>query len=518
MKEQNLELVNAARIPSHSLRDWVAPCFRHGRLMMVSFLTMLAIVVVVTWMIPARYQAQVKILVKRERADPVVNPDPNTQLAVASLTEEDLNSEVELLRSRDLLEKVVVASGLDKRATSSFLGSILAAVEGGPPKQVSADRVRILRAVRSLEKSLYVEPRKKSKLIVLIYESPDPQLSAKVLQTLVRLYLEKHVAVHRVPGALDFFENQTDQYRQRLLETQQKMAGFGRENGVVAASMEKEMTIRKLGDFEGDLQKTRATIAETEQRIRALEELASSTPERLTSQVRTLDNPVLLQQLKSTLLDLEMKRSQLLSKFDPDYRPVKDIEVQIAQARDTLIKEQNNPLHEETTDRNATHEWVKGELARARAELIGLRAQAAAASQIVDAYRVRARELNQAEIIQQDLVRSAKLAEDNFLLYSRKQEEARIEDTLDQRRIINLSVAEDATAPGLPAGPQRALSIALGGLLACFVSIGLGYTADYLDSTFRTPKEVEVFLNTQVLASLPKHGTRVVEALRSSND
>ena len=43
---------------------------------------------------------QVKILVKRDRADPVVNPDPNTQLAMASLTEEDLNSEVELLKSR----------------------------------------------------------------------------------------------------------------------------------------------------------------------------------------------------------------------------------------------------------------------------------------------------------------------------------------------------------------------------------------------------------------------------------
>src|SRR2546430_5178383 len=34
--------------------------------------------------------------------------------------------------------------------------------------------------------------------------------------------------------------------------------------------------------------------------------------------------------------------------------------------------------------------------------------------------------------------------------------------------------------------------------------IWLGYTADYLDSTFRTPQEVEVFLNTHVLASLPK--------------
>ena len=68
MQEQSLELINAPRLPSHSLRDWVAPCFRHRRLMIVSFLMVLAGVVVVTWMTPARYQAQVKILVKRERA------------------------------------------------------------------------------------------------------------------------------------------------------------------------------------------------------------------------------------------------------------------------------------------------------------------------------------------------------------------------------------------------------------------------------------------------------------------
>lgn len=505
MQEDSLELIGAARLPSHSLRDWVAPCFRHGRLMIVSFLLILAGVVLITWMIPARYQAQVKILVKRERADPVVNPDPNTQLAMPSLTEEDLNSEVELLKSRDLLEKVVAASGLDVQATPSFLGSVLAAIEGRPGEQVPAGQLRTLRAVRSLEKSLDVQPLKKTKLIIVSYESPDPQLSAKVLQTLARLYLEKHVAVHRVPGALDFFQNQTEQYRQKLLQAQQQLAGFGRDNGVIAASMEKEIAIRKLNDFEGDLEKTRATIAETEQRIRALEELEASTPERLTTQVRALDNPVLLQQLKSTVLDLEMKRSELLSKFAPDYRPVKDIEVQIGQAREALVREENKPLHEETTDRNATHEWIKGELAKARAELTALRAQAGAASQIVDLYRSQARQLNQTEIVQQDLLRSAKLAEDNFLLYSRKQEEARIQDALDERRIINVSIAEEPTVPALPSSPHRALNLALGGFLACFVSIGLGYTADYLDSTFRTPKEVEVFLNTQVLASLPKN-------------
>ncbi len=505
MQEQNLELIKAPHVPSRTVREWVAPCFRQRRLMTISFVTLLIIVVVLTWLMPARYQAEVKILVKRERADAVVNPDPNTQLAVASLTEEDLNSEVELLKSRDLLEKVVVECGLDAPGKESFFSSFLNVVDGRAKGQIPAAQLRTLSAVRNLEKGLTVEPLKKTKLIIVSYVSPDPKLSARVLQTLVRLYLEKHVAVHRVPGAVDFFQNQTEQYRQRLLDAQQQAASFGDEKGVVAASMEKEIAVRKLTDFESDLQKTRAEIVETEQRIRALEGLASSTPERLTTQVRTLDSPILLQQLKSTLLNLELKRSELLSKFSPDYRPVKDIEVQIDQTRKALAEEQNNPLHEETTDRDTTHEWLKSELARARAQLVGLRAEAGETSQILDTYRTRARELNETEIMQQDLIRSAKMAEDNFVLYARKQEEARIQDALDQRRIVNVSIAEEATVPALPSSPHRALSLALGFVFACLLSLGFGYSADYLDSTFRTPQEVEVFLNTPVLASLPKN-------------
>jgi len=49
--------------------------------------------------------------------------------------------------------------------------------------------------------------------------------------------------------------------------------------------------------------------------------------------------------------------------------------------------------------------------------------------------------------------RSAKLAEDNCLLYSRKQEEAQIQDALDQRRIVNVSIAEQPTVPALPSSP-----------------------------------------------------------------
>jgi hypothetical protein len=52
--------------------------------------------------------------------------------------------------------------------------------------------------------------------------------------------------------------------------------------------------------------------------------------------------------------------------------------------------------------------------------------------------------LNQTEILQQDLIRSAKLAE-QFSLYSRKQE-AQIQDALDQRRIVNVSIKQQVLA------------------------------------------------------------------------
>jgi len=41
--------------------------------------------------------------------------------------------------------------------------------------------------------------------------------------------------------------------------------------------------------------------------------------------------------------------------------------------------------------------------------------------------------------------------------------------------------------------------------LACFVSVGLGFGLDYLDRSFRSPREVEVFLGVPVLASLPEN-------------
>jgi len=267
--------------------------------------------------------------------------------------------------------------------------------------------------------------------------------------------------------------------------------------------MERDITLQKLSEFEVSYRQTQAAIAETEQRIRALDQQQVSLPGRLTTQVRTSDNPQLLQQMKSTLLALELKRTELLTKFEPSYRLVQELDKQIAETRAAIAAEDKAPVREQTTDQNPTSLWVNAEMAKARTDLSALKAKAAATNIILSSYRQSARDLQESTVAQQDLLRAAKTAEDNYLLYQRKQEEARINDALDQRGILNVAIAEQPTVPALPVR-----SSLLYGLLSVFLagtaSLGMAFTSDFLDPSFRTPTEVTSYLGAPVLASLPK--------------
>jgi len=253
------------------------------------------------------------------------------------------------------------------------------------------------------------------------------------------------------------------------------------------------------------LKESQAAIAETEQRIRTLKSQASTVPSRLTTQVRSADNPQLMEQLKSTLLNLQLKRTELLQKFDPSYRLVQEVDTEIQQTQSAIDSAGTSKLLDETTDSNPTYEWVDSELTKAQSQLSAEQARAAALSRSVQAYEKQASELDQQEVTQEGLLRDKNTEEANYLLYMRKQEEARISDALDESRIINVAVVEPVTVPVVPAR-SRPLVILLGLLAAIVVSLGAAVVAEYLDPSFRTPEDIKEFLDLPVLASVSDAG------------
>ena len=480
---------------SVTMRDFLAVGFRQRRLIINTFLGIFSIAIVIAFLLPKKYEAQMKILVRHERAESLVSPEREAPVQWRTeVSEEELQSEAELIKSRDLLTKVVVACDLQNPGTGPFWGK-----EGENGDQ------KVSRAVLKLEKDLTVQPIKLTNLISVSYKAKDPQLAAKVLNSLAGLYLEKHLAMHRAPGEFEFFHQQAEEYRKALATNEEKLTNFSRDQGVVNPALEKEMSVRKLAEFEAETKAARATTAETRQRIATLQTQLAALPKRETTQVRTADNPQLMQNMKSKLLELELKRTELLTKFEPTYRPVQEIEEQIAQTKAAITAAENAPLKDETTDRDPTYEALRSELAKSKTELAATQARAAAVSSLIRSYRTENEQLDRKEFLQQDMLRAAKADEENYMLYLRKAEEARISDALDRQRFSNVVVAEPATVP-FTSKARWLMVVVLGGFLASLVSVSLGFVADRWDPSFRTPEEVESFLGSPVVAAFPKNG------------
>jgi uncharacterized protein involved in exopolysaccharide biosynthesis len=123
----------------------------------------------------------------------------------------------------------------------------------------------------------------------------------------------------------------------------------------------------------------------------------------------------------------------------------------------------------------------------------------------VGAYEKQASELDQQEVTQEGLLRDKNAQEANYLLYMRKQEEARISDALDESRIINVAVVEPVAVPEVPAR-SRLLVLLLGMVAAIVVSLGVALVAEYLDPSLRTSEDVNEFLDLPVLASVSDPG------------
>ncbi len=256
---------------------------------------------------------------------------------------------------------------------------------------------------------------------------------------------------------------------------------------------------------------TRIDLAEKQQRVRQLEVLAARLPQRTTTQIRNADNAELQRALKSSLLDLQLKRTQLLTKFEASHRLVLEIEQQILQTQAAIAAESASPVRDETTDKNLHYEWAAAELEQASVQLQTLRARESATRLQAAACRLLAEKLGQDAIVQDDLISSEKAAEENYLLYVKKREEARMNDALDERGIVNVAIAEQPVAPALPVRSVWMI-LAIGFIGAGTAGIAAAFVVDYFDPAFRGPEDVLASLNAPVLASLPRSGRSKLSA------
>jgi len=499
----NLITKNAAAVLIRPLtvRDMLAPLFRKQQFVLATFLALFAVAILVAWRGANYYASAMQVVVKRERSEPTVTPQQVSMQATSrDITTDDVASEVALLQGRDMLREVVQTCKLAETHTSFW-----DRFDSRDPEVKKA--VVLENATQGLAESLKVEPQKTSHVIDVRYgNTGSPETPACVLQTLGKLYLEKHLRLQRPAGAFDFFAQETNKYQEALAESERRLVDFTTTEGIAAPDIMRTDMAQQLIAAQASMYQARQAIAADKRRIENIKDQMAVTPARSSTAEASISANLLLDQLQSALLTAQLKRTQLLMKYDASYPLVKEMEEEITQTKDAIASAGEAKYVNKTTDRDATFEYLRQDEAKTEADLASEEATAGALANTLNGMRSEMVRLDVKAVQQAELLREAKANESNYLLYLNKREQERTSDALDQKRFANVAISVPPYVPVLPARSPLKVGL-LGFFFAVLGGIGAGYVAELMDPSFRTPDEVADALNISVVTSLPRQAT-----------
>jgi polysaccharide biosynthesis protein PslE len=490
-------------------RDAVAVTFRRRRLIRKAFVWSLLGGILAVMLFGITYESDSEIAVRPWTRTPASITEDNSPRPTLpgdnNGVEEAINSEIELLTTDDILQHVVVTCKLQYGVPKWYTPAKLWVYHTIPGYW---DQL-IPKAVSKLNDDLEVDEVKSSNMLTIAYTSKDPNMSSCVTRALTNFYLAKHNAAWRPMKMFDFFAQQTEDYKKRLYDDERAMYNWQRANDAVDSQGQMVMSVNQMGQFLSTLRTVEAGEAANRGQLASGDSQRAVLAPRMDTTQTVSDNYQLMAQLKASLVQLELQRTSLLVKYDPSYPLVKAIDTQIQQAQQAIAEQQNQPVHDASTGPNPIVLYLDQVNAGNRIQLSGQEQQSKVIQGIVKQYHDEASAFDYKAMLQNDMQRDVSAMQNNYLLYLTKREESRIEDMLDKRQIDNVTIVKAPTVPVIPTFNPMVL-VALAVVLAVIIAIALAFVVDYLDPSFRTPDEVQEFLDVPVFASIPENGQEAV--------
>jgi protein tyrosine kinase modulator len=439
-----------------------------------------------------QYAAKGKVMITSDRADAVVQPTDVDSLTLLKLNEAVVNSETHLIQSRELLEQVVRGLALARAG-----GNIVNIANAADDREaISARAIRI-------GSRLKVTPIRNSNVIEIRFGSGDPSEAAQVVNRIIDEYLAYHAIVHSQQGLPDFYQEQSGLLAQNLQRAEDSLSDYSLREGIVAPAAEIEIAVNGLAGLESELRTRNAIIVGSEEKLRAVRDQLASQPE-VVKRVQQLEVNPTVKQLREHLIDREVDQVALLRKYTENDRHVRDNQTEINELSAKLSRasvDEPMAVTSETYAANPVYEQrlsmlldLEAKLRENRARKIALEEYLARERRQLVALKQRALEFDH---LDQEVQRQRAAVD----LYTRRQQEAVIEDAMNQRRLVNVAVVE---RPGLPLErtDNSKVPLMLAIISGLAVSLGGAFGIEYLNRTLRFERDVERYLGLPVLGTV----------------
>ena len=482
-----------------ALRPIVESAFRYHRLWWLVVLGVILLTIAYTTLAPRQYRSEMDILVQNRRADQQISPDRvNGEITVNGVTEEQINSEIQLLMSPGLANTVVDPQWND------------------PAHQAALNQIQLKahdKAVIGFEKHLSISMVRKSNVIHATYTSSDPRTATDKLNRLLTAFLAKQREIAQPPGTAKFFADQAASYKQQLDQAQQQLAQYQQNQNIVSLPDTEQTLDRDINEAETNLRMTDAQISEVTKQLGTQTHQLRGIPDRQMTQVRTLPNDYSVERLNTMLAELENQRTSLLTKFTSNDRLVQQVEHQISDTKAALAKAQQMTSQEHDSDINPVWQSVTGSIIQNETQRQALKAKHAALADQIANLQKQLSGVEGGTVAFSTLRQKVTDLENNYQLYTQKRDEAEMADSMNENRLLNVAVAQSPTYSVTAFRPRPVMDTVLGTFTAIFLASFLVFFAEMGRGTFASSGEVERISPYPVLATVPLN--RVLAARRS---
>jgi uncharacterized protein involved in exopolysaccharide biosynthesis len=415
-----------------------------------------------------------------------MNLSPNGERVVSwPVTLSVLNSEIQILKSQEILLAAI------KESQFPLL----------EPGQDDTPATRE-RALQSLRLRMNFTPIPDSQVIEVSLGAGDPGAAARLLNSMTALYLKKHAMLHAGgDNTAQFFDRQVTFHRARLDKAGAELEEFQERDNIVSINQEIELNLVKLTAMESTIKDLSGEIESTAKEIAAIEKQIVDLPEEITKERNVILNPEVTS-MRAKLVDLERQRDELLQRYTPKSRFVIDKEAEVAKLREAIKSKEETVVGGTIVAQNRMKDALAQHVVQKKASHDAAMAKRRALMQEKKSYESRLTILKDRSFELGRRRGDFDLARDTYFMYEKKAEEARVSRAMDEEKIVNAGVVQDAVPPVLAQPRGLLIATAASGIGGLVLGIAVAFLLEFFNLTVKDEHDVERFLQVPVLATI----------------
>ncbi len=480
--------VRATEPPRYTPSDIAALLWRQLPWMILTFLVVAIVGAIIAFQMPTTYPAHSSLLIRLGQAYVYQPQVGDAARGAAPDNDQVVQSELEILQSDAVKVKVIDDIGLARLYPK--LGKDYATAD--PAKREALQQS----AMRAITSGLKVVSAPDTAIARLTYTDKDPNRAALILNTLVDEYLRyrKTVLINHDLGPLD---KERRSFQSQLDSADAAYQKFLADNGIGDFDTEKASLGQLYTQLLADSYSVGAQAAEVQGRFGVtVREVASAQPE--IGLYRDLDHTA-----QDKLLQLKVDRQDLLSRYQPNAQPVRDIEHKIA-AQESLIQSgQATGQGSRRVGVNPVFQTLQTERNQLEAQSASLKDRNVRLVSELAEITARRQKLAGLEPQYQALARQRDLLSTNVRALAQREEEGQAAQSLAQSGDDgSIKVIERAYPPAKGAslkGPVLILAI----VFAVFSALCVGLLLGFLQKGYSTAEAAERALELPVLVTTP---------------